>query len=203
MLDCYAITIDDVRDIFRADEQLSAELTAAASSAFPSHSRRSRGFWPLIRQSPTRVDPARPTTEDLTTMLSGGFIPPERMAASWELFRVLLAHRATEHLTIDIAARELDEAEFDLSRHGLDSHFSIRRLGERPLGIPLRAPAGRVCGYAKLVHVAETAAALRAVLEADDEESPIEASTREAADPLLGLCERAAEKGLDLVVLES
>lgn len=200
MLDLYAVGIDDVRDIFGADEQLAAELTAAAQEAFPPQApRRRQGFLPLRRRGPEfTVDPSRPTADDLSILLSGGYVAPERMLASWRLFHALLQHRSAAHVRVEIDDERLDDVEFDLARHGLDTFYSLRRLGERQLGIPLRGLEGAIAGYAKQVHVVETSRALRAVR---DEVGP---DTRATVDEFLSACDAVAtDSSLDLVVLQS
>ena len=194
MVDLYAIAIDDVRDIFGASPELAEELREAARTAFPPEKPRRRGFLPLIK--PEVVDIHRPSADDLSVLLSGGFVPPERMVPSWRLFHALLDHRAADHQAVEIAPGELDAIEFDLSRNGLDSHYSLRRLAARELGIPLRGIDGGLIGYAKHTHVVETAEALRAVLP------DVEPRTREVAEGFLVACDSAAaDKDLDLIVL--
>lgn len=196
MVDLYAISIDDVRDMFGADKQLAAELTQAARAAFPQPKHHRRGFLPLRRRGPElTVDPTRPTQSDLTALLAGGYIPPERMAASWRLFHALLTHRAAAHARVEASAEEFDAAEFDLSCKGLDSFYSLRRLGERQLAVPVHGGPDSLNGYAKHVHVVETLAALQAV-------SPlVEDSTRVVVEPVVEVCTVAAERGLDVVLL--
>lgn len=199
MVDFYAVGIDDVRDMFGADETLAAELTEVARAAFPEKPERRRGFLPLMRRAPgTVIDTAEPSRADLSILLSGGYVAPERMRASWRLFHVLLDHRSAAHIRCPLTTEELDEVEFDLARNGLDSHFSLRRLAERQLGIPLRNHEGHLTGYAKHVHVVETAGALREVI--DD----VEPETRRVVEEVLGMCDVvAADEHLDLVVVES
>lgn len=198
MAEFYAVRIDDVRDMFGADPALAEELTEAARIAFPQDRRRRRPFLPLMRRTPEfTVDPNMPTSEDLSILLAGGYVAPDRVLATWRLFRALLAYRATAGQAIDITAEAWEEAEFDLSRHGLDSHYSLRRLAERQLGIPLRPAEGELCGYAKHVHVVETVDALRAVRDV------VEPATQVLVDTVLGVCDVAAEHELDVVVVES
>lgn len=198
MVDLYAVSIDDVRAMFGADAGLAAELTGAAQAAFPAPTPRPRPFLPLMRRPREfRVDPAQPTREDLTRLLAGGFVPPERMAASWKLFRALLEHRAARHSHVEMDAHTLEAAEFDLARHGLDSYHCLRKLGERPLGIPLHGRPDAIDGYAKHVHVVGTRDALREVLPGVDD------ATRAIVEPVLEVCETAAERGLDVVTLTS
>ncbi|SDL43544.1 hypothetical protein [Tessaracoccus oleiagri] len=199
MVDFYAVAIDDVRDMFGADGDLAEELIAAARVAFPEEPHRRRAFLPLMRRAPEfTVANNRPTREDLSILLSGGYVSPERMRASWRLFHALLDHRSAAHITVDVTEEELERAEFDLARNGLDTYYSLRRLGERQLGIPLRGIEGHIDGYAKHVHVLETAAELRRVL------GDVEPETRRIVNEVLGMCDVvAADPRLDLVVLES
>lgn len=198
MVDLYAIAIDDVRDMFGADEALADELTRAAMGAFPDQRPRRRSFLPLTRRPPELVvDHTAPTRDDLSILLSGGYVDPDRMPATWRLFRALMEHRSSAHITVDVAPEAFEAAEFDLARAGLDTFYSLRRLGDRQLGVPLRGLEGRITGYAKHVHVIETAAALRAVI------ADVEPTTRGIVDQVLGMCDVVApDDRLDLVVLE-
>lgn len=198
MVDFHAVAIDDVRDLFGADERLAAEMRRVAAEAFPSEPGRRRPFLPLLRRPREfAVDPNRPTSDDLSILLSGGHVSPERTLPSWRLLRALLAHRAIATATVCTPSREWDGVEFELSRHGLDSHYALRRLGERQLGIPLRGVEGELNGYAKCVHVRETVAAWDAVWPLLAEEA------RALLQPVREVCRRAAGAGLDVVVVES
>ena len=196
MVEFYAVDIDDVRAMFGADATLAAELTAAARAAFPAPKRQRRWFSPLMRRSPEFiVDPSRPTQDDLSVLLAGGYVTPERMAATWSLFRALLEHRSAAHVSIDVSSEEWDSIEFDLARSGLDSYYSLRSLGERRLGIPLSGHPGELNGYSKHVHVVETLDALRQVLGEVGEQ------TREVVTQVIEVGEQAVRNELDLVVL--
>lgn len=198
MVDFHAVAIDDVRDIFGADAQLSAELSDVAARAFPAEPTKPRAFLPLLRRPRDfAVDPTRPTKDDLSILLSGGYVAPDRMLASLRLLHVFLEHRAAAHRSVDIPSSQWSSAEFDLARHGVDTHYSLRRLAERQIGIPLRGGDGDVNGYAKHVHVAETVAAWEPVV------GELAPGSRALLEPVLEVCRVAAERGLDVVVLES
>ncbi len=195
-----AIAIDDVRDFFRADETLGARLRSVAAKRFaPPAPRKRRLFAPLTRHDPNVVaDPSMPDGTDLTTMLSGGFVAPERLAPSWKLLTAWLEElsRASRSVVWDDAS--FNTLEWELARAGLNSDYSLRSLADRELGLPLRPLQGQVAGYAKHVHVVETYRALReAVARAE-----LGAADRAFMDPLLSVLKVAASSpDLDVVIV--
>lgn len=196
----YAIGIDDVRDIFGADDTLAERLRAVAAARLaPAAAPTKRGwFKPLQRRDPaTEVNPERPLRGDMEAILAGGYIAPDRLRQCWELLTIWLAELSRTHLELPWEPGSFDRVEWDLAAAGLNSDFSLRRLAERQLGIPLRPLEGQVVGYAKALHVAETANALAAALT--DPELPV--PTHQLAAPLLNLLQEAAGAGLGVVVV--
>ncbi len=196
--------IDQVRDIFGANDQLAGELREVAAKAFPAPHPRHSAFRPLMRRDRVlALSPDAPQAAELDLLLSGGFIPPERGPACWRLFEVFLAHLAHGRLTVLRDAALLDGVEFDLACAGLSSDFALRRLAERPLQIPLRPVAGRSAGYSKYRHAQETGLALRRVLaDPVDEQSGLTAETRAVVAPLADFLDALAP-GDDVIVLGS
>jgi hypothetical protein len=195
-----AIAIDDVRDIFGASPALAERLRASAAARFarPAPERRT---WlrPLMRRDPAfAVDPRAPSTPDVDALLAGGYIAPERVAPSWTILIGWLEElsAATRRVVWDAAAFE--RIEWNLARAGLNSDFSLRRLTDRDLGIPLRPLPGQTAGYAKHVHVVDTLAGLRTAFahpELTDED-------RTFLNPILEVLEVAAgQPHLDVVVV--
>lgn len=194
-----AISIDDVRDIFRASPSLAERLkaTAAARFAQPSPTKR-RWFGPVLHRDPDeRVDAAHPSQHDLDTLLAGSFIQADRQVPSWQLLIVFLEELAAASARVEWDPSLSDQIEFDLARAGLNSDYALRNLAERDLGIPLRPLPGQLAGYAKHVQVAETLAALGRVYARPE----VGAAVRAVVDPLIPVLETsAANPHLDLVV---
>lgn len=195
----YAIGIDDVRDIFGADDTLAERLRAVAAARFATDPPvRRTWFKPLRRRDPgTEVSPDRPLRGDMEALLAGGYIAPDRLPQCWALFTIWLEELSLAHLELPWEPESFDRAEWDLAAAGLNSDFSLRRLAERQLGVPLRPLEGQVVGYAKALHVAETADALAAALTDPELPEP----THALAAPLLDLLREAAGAGLGVVVV--
>lgn len=195
----FAMRIDDVRDIFGADPALAERLRAVAVARFaePQPARR-HWFKPMLRRDPdTEVRTDRPLRTDVDALLSGGYVEPDRLPAAWQILTAWLEDLSTAQTEVAWDSDRFDRVEWDLARAGLNSDYSLRRLADRQLGSPLRALPGQVVGYAKAVHVAETAAAVRDALQ--NPELPPE--TAAFVTPILEVLTVAADRGLDVVVV--
>lgn len=200
----FAISINDVRDIFGADPALAAHLRDMSAQQFvperPEKSLLSR-IGPLFsRQRTMEVDQRSPLSGDVESMLSGGHIPLDRLPQCWRLLLLWLDGLAAQRLTMTLNG--LENIEFELARAGLPSTFSLRSLATRDLGTPLRPLPEQVVGYSKHSHVVETGRQLRRV---HDDAAPEFRATMMSIEPLLGLVEGIAqrpEQALDLVVIQ-
>ncbi|MCG6568629.1 hypothetical protein [Tessaracoccus sp. ZS01] len=196
----YAISIDEVRDIFRAPVPLAERLRAVAAERFaaPQPSRR-HWFGPLMRRDPANeVDPSLPQRTDVDALLTGAYIPPDRMAPSWHLFQAWLDELSAARRDIPWDAETFDRVEWDLARGGLNSDYSLRSLADRQLAVPLRPLPGQVVGYAKRVHAVEALEDYRRVLtnpELSDE-------ARSWLQPVVEVLEAvASDERLDVAVV--
>lgn len=199
----FAVGIDAVRDIFRADDPLAAHLRGVAATRFPSRAVPAPGMLsrlgPLFRrQRATEVDPSQPLAGDVDAMLAGGFIAPDRSGACWRLLLAWLEDvgRAAHRLEFD----DIDDLEFDLARAGLPSQYSLRSLAGRPLGIPLQPLRGQVVGYCKHVQAVETLHALHRLTETTSSEfASVLTRTIGIQEALRAV---VIDPALDLVVIE-
>lgn len=201
----FAISIDDVRDIFGAEPSLAARLRDLAAAAFtPSRPQTTvlDRIGPLfLRHRTTEVDPRRPLTGDVEAILSGGHIPLDRLPQCWRLLVMWLENISAWHL--DVALNGLEKVEFELARAGLPSDFSLRSLAGRELGTPLRPQPEQVVGYSKHGHVVEAAHHLRMV---HDEAAAEFGATMASIESVLSLMEAIAlrpDQRLDLVVIQT
>lgn len=196
----YAISIDDVRDIFRAPEPLAERLRAVAAERFaePKPPRRS-WFGPLMRRDPaTEVDPSRPLRTDVDALLTGAYIGPDRTAQGWRILHAWMEELSAAHRSIAWDAEAFDRIEWDLAKCGLNSDYSLRSLAERQLGSPLRPLPGQVVGYAKRIHALEAIGEYRRVL-ANPECQP---ESHGWLEPIVEVLEAvAAGDGLDVAVV--
>lgn len=192
-----AVSIDDVRDIFRADEALAARLRALVAEKFsPGPAPRRRWFGPVLRHDDVRLDPSNPSRADVDAVLTGSFVAPDRLAQAWTLVATWVQAVAAASARVPWDLARTEQIEFDLARAGLNSDYALRNLAERDLGIPLRRLPDQIAGYAKHVQVVETLEALRAI-DARPEFTP---EAHAVVDQLLGVLDTAAnDPHLDLV----
>lgn len=197
----FAIRIDEVRDIFGAEPALASRLRKNAAASFPPPKKQSRGLLdllgPLTRHPASqRIAADLPLNSDVDALLAGGYLPPERLHAGWKLLLAWLTELSVAQSQLELA--DLDAVEFDLARCGLASEFSLRKLAERELGIPLRPLPEQLVGYTKELHVAETHSALTAVNSQELAEP-----TRQVLATLLPILATASQHQTDLVVVET
>ncbi|MFD0866055.1 hypothetical protein ACFQ06_09555, partial [Tessaracoccus lubricantis] len=126
---------------------------------------RRNWFGPLMRRDPaTEVDPRLPMRGDVDALLTGAYIPPDRMAQSWQVFLAWLDDLSAARREIPWDPAAFERVEWDLARCGLNSDYSLRSLADRQLAVPLRPLPGQVVGYAKRVHAVEALEDYRRVL---------------------------------------
>lgn len=183
----YAIGIDELRDVFSGSPDVAANLRSVALAAFPAPPRHSptgmlSKLGPLFRRPPEApvIRPGVPTEHDLLAVVSGRFIPPERVPAAWALVRAYLEAQSWGSLPLELSQRQLDELEFDLAKAGMSSAYGLRKLFVDPLGVPLNTPPGMVAGF---VHAERVDDWRRAWDEAAAQlEGPNQALARSVAD---------------------
>lgn len=199
----FAVGIDTVRDIFGADEKLAERLRAVLTREFAPTNPKAPGLLgklgPLFKRAPeTEVNAALPLPADADALLSGGYIKPDRLAQCWEVMLIWLAELSAGH--VDVSFEDADALEFDLARSGLSSEFSLRRLAERELGIPLRPLPRQVVGYSRNLHAQETHTALKRVLRESGDS--LQAETLAVVQPLMDLLETTtSHESLDIVAI--
>ncbi|WP_420174236.1 hypothetical protein [Luteococcus sp. OSA5] len=167
----YAISINEVRDMFGATPQVAGQLRKIASETFrvepPERSPGMLGLLgPLWRRSPEApvVPHDTPLPSDIETVLAGRFVAPERLEVCWRLVDVWLSARCLGEHRMQRTAQQVDQLEFELTRAGLPSQFGIGKLMALDAQLPLRPRPGMKVGYCKHAHVIASARALQAVL---------------------------------------
>lgn len=200
----HGIGIDAVRDIFGAQGEHATRLRGILAERLAPPRQTSGGLLdrigPLFRRAPrTEVDPRRPLAGDVDALLAGEFIPPERLPQAWQLFSVLLDELA--HTSATLSCTDFDAIEFDLARNGLSSEFSLRRLAEREVGVPLRPLPGQVFGYSRHLQAVETRTALYQMQAHPQDQTSLEPATVEVTGPLLRFLDAVADSGEDVDVL--
>lgn len=193
----FAIAIDDVRDIFGAHADLAERLRDVAATRFAPPVRKRSFFRPLLTRDPALgVDPALPSRRDVDALLAGGYIEPERLPQSWAIFTAWLEELSSAAVRADWDAAQFERIEWNLATAGLSSDFSLRRLAERPLGVPLHPLPGQLTGYCKHVHAVDTLHALTATLANPKVSDEAARLARQVSEVL-----RATGSALDVVVV--
>lgn len=177
----HAISIDEVRDIFGADEALAHRLRECARARFSVPAPRSRGRLFSRLRPVTTVDPdapvlppGHPTPGDVSDLLAGRYVPPERLSRCWRVLDLWLHELSWGTSSLALGPDEIDDLEFDLARAGLPSELSLRHLFAGDPQIPLRPAPDMRTGYARSAHVTATLAGLRAVSgRVDERHQPI------------------------------
>ncbi len=161
----FAVSIDEVREIFAAPPEVAERLRAAAAPLFASPPKPRFGLLeklgPLFNKPllppPASIDP-QPTDAD--TILTGKFVPPDRIPAAWQLLRAWFAELSWGQFELNITDAEIDEWDFDLARAGMSSQYGIGKMLNEELGLPLRPVPGLATGYVKHHHALNATAAL-------------------------------------------
>lgn len=193
----HAISIDEVRDIFGADDALADRLRECARAKFSVPAPRRRGLWsrlvPLTRTDPDApvLPPGFPTPGDVEDLLAGRYAPPERLSRCWRVLDLCLCELSWGTTSLSLGPDEIDDLEFVLARAGLPSELSLRRLLSGDPQIPLRPAPDMRTGYARSAHVAATHEALSAVAARVDEQHT--AMVEQLVDFLAQFCEWSAE----------
>ncbi len=197
-----AISIDDVRDIFGAAPDVADALRTSAATRPGAPQQQGRGWLrPLLKRDRTlEVDVAAPSKQDIETLLAGAHIPPDRMVPSWRILTGWVEDLAARSSRVPWDQAAFDALEWNLARAGLNSDYSLRRLADRDLGIPLHPLTGQVAGYAKHVHAVETLAQLRAV-----EPNPeLDSTDRRLLAPIMEVLDAVAtDPRLDIVTIST
>lgn len=164
----FAIGIDEVRDMVGAPPETAAVLRGLAAARFDPSPPPSPGLLgklgPLFARA---VDapvtrPDQPTRADVDTLLSGRFVAPDRLPATWTLLEAWLEALAWGTWSTELDETALAEIDFDLARAGVPARYGVRDLMQGMLGLALHPSPGLVAGYCRLAHALATADAWRA-----------------------------------------
>lgn len=167
----YAIGIDEVRDTFGADPQLRAQLREIADRAFtPEPVKHAQPVGLLGKLGPLFKRPidqpviphGTPTPADFETLVTGQWVPPDRLAPTWRLFECLVRGRAwgSTHLAIDEGM--LNRIDFELTRAGSPSHLGLGALVHTDARVGLTPMPGTTINYRMHPQTIATADALAA-----------------------------------------
>ena len=201
---CWAIGIDEVREMFAASPTLSARLLELAEPAFPvPPSPPPRPgllgkLGPLLRRPPDApvVTPGSPTRLDAESLVRGRFVPQSRLEPAWVLVERWLDDLAWSHARFELTDHELDSLDFDLARAGVVSQHGVRHLWGRDARLTLRPLPGAQVGYLRY----QNALALaddwaRALPQLEGDAARTAAEVTAFLDGLRGAADAASEAG--------
>jgi hypothetical protein len=149
----WAIGIDQVRSIFSADPATADRLRDAANQRFGVTTTPQRGLLgrlgPFLRGGgdPAAPRPGVPTSEDVEDLLAGRFVPPPRLAQSWNLLEFWLGTLAVGSGEWPLTESGLTELDFDLARAQVPSRYAIADLFKANLGLSLTRCPGLAAGW--------------------------------------------------------
>lgn len=151
----YAIGIDEVRDLFGAPGEAVERLREQVRTALaPQHPAERGGgllskLGPIFRRVPGApvLDPDDPVPEDVDRLLTGGYVPADRNAATWRVLEILIKANAWGHTGLAMTGEQLDDLDFTLAGGGVHSAAGLRHLLTRPTHLPLIPPPGLLVGY--------------------------------------------------------
>lgn len=181
----YAISIDEVRDIFRATEDTARTLRGLAAERFATTAPAAPGLLgklgPVLRRPPDApvVRPGVPSGSDVDTLLAGRYVAPHRLGACWTLLEAWLDVLAWGAVGREVTETQLNNFDFDLACSEVPARYGLRSLLKSDLGIALLPCPGLAAGWAPLAHAQEMAAAWRPAV------SRLQPEHREAAVALL------------------
>ena len=166
----YAVTIDEVRGIFGADQLLAARLRATAARRFAADAPAAVGLLgklgPAFRRPPDApiTRPDVPTAAEVDALLASRYLPPDRLGAAWVLLLAWLDELAPHALTLQVTAQQLSDFDFDLTCAGVPSRLGLTDLLKMGLGIPLAPGPGWAAGWVPAERAASIAPSWRACL---------------------------------------
>ncbi|MCE1173297.1 MAG: hypothetical protein LWW77_01660 [Propionibacteriales bacterium] len=189
-LKLWAIGIDEVRAIFRAEPELADRLRDAARERFGTSGQRQPGLLgklgPFLRNGgdPAAPRPGVPNAEDVENLLSGRFVPPHRLVEAWNLLEFWLDTLAAGAGRWPLTEGGLNEFDFDLVRAEVPARYGISELFKAGLGVSLTRCGGLAAGWVNGSHAQAMRAAWSPALT---ELSP---AHREFAEPVIAFLDQ-------------
>ncbi|PKQ32228.1 MAG: hypothetical protein CVT62_04180 [Actinobacteria bacterium HGW-Actinobacteria-2] len=157
-LKLWAISIDEVRSIFRAEPPLADQLRQAARERFGTSGQQQPGLLgklgPFLRNGgdPAAPRPGVPNAEDVDNLLSGRFVPPHRLVEAWNLLDFWLDTLAAGSGRWPLTEGGLNEFDFDLVRAEVSARYGLSELFKANLGISLTRCGGLAAGWVSGSH---------------------------------------------------
>lgn len=181
----YALGIEELRGLYGAPPGRAEEFREAAARAFaPRPERAPAGLLsrlgPIFKRPPAApvLSPTQPTRADVDTLLTGTYLPPERMGATWRVVEALAQHLAWGSARLTLTPQLMDEIDFALVRGGAPAALGLRHLLQSGTGMNLLAVQGLTVGWHPHDRARVLAQAYRTAaseLEDDDQRAAVSA----------------------------
>jgi hypothetical protein len=150
----YAIGIDELRGVIGAPPEQVPTLRAICARAFtPTADQQPRSrlyrLGPLFRRHPEApvISPTDPEPHDVDVLLSGGYVPHDRVGASWRILEALTQGLAWGSTRLTLTDQTLDELDFALARGGVSAAVGLRHLLSSSPSITLLPVEGLTVGW--------------------------------------------------------
>ena len=132
----YALGIEEMRGIYGAPPAQAEHLRGIAARSFappPAVETRTgllSKLGPIFRRPPNApvVSPTQPTPQDVDTLLTGAYVPPDRTGATWRVVETLVSQIAWGSTLMGLTPQALDDLDFALARGGVSAAVGLRHL---------------------------------------------------------------------------
>ncbi|MFV0405600.1 MAG: hypothetical protein ACK5LN_02050 [Propioniciclava sp.] len=168
----HAVGIDEFRELFSADQDVTQALRSWAAAAYPPPPPSEKSGWldrlgPMTRKNPHPpvIRPDIPSGHDLEDIVHGRDVPPARLPAAWALVDLWLQQMAWSSVTLPLT-EPLEGIDFAASLAGVPAERGIGRLLNHQLALPLRDAPGQRSGYVRGSHAAAMATSWAAAMPA-------------------------------------
>jgi hypothetical protein len=167
----YAIGIEEVHDMFGAPPELAERLRAQADAALAPPPATERSGWlsrlgPIFRRVPGApvLSPDDPRPADLERILTGDYVPADRILVTWQLLELLIKENSWGTTRLWLEREQLDTLDFALARGGVHAAAGLWHLLHNQTELPLFPPQGTLIGYHPFDQVAWMADSYRAAM---------------------------------------
>lgn len=151
----YAIGIEEVRGMFGAapyEQSRLREVAAKALAPAPEAARRGgliTKLGPIFKRPPAAVvlSPTQPVPTDVDALLTGAYVPPDRVGATWRVLETLVAGTAWGATLMTLTPESLDDLDFALARGGVTSSVGLRHLLNSNASLNLLPVRGLTVGW--------------------------------------------------------
>ena len=172
VLRLYAIGIDEVRGMFGAPPEDAERLRLQAQAALTPPKTEQRvsllsKLGPIFKRVPGTpvLDPDEPSLHDVEVLISGGYVPAERVPATWRALETLVRENSWGSTRLWLRAEQLDDLDFALARGQVSSAYGLRHLLNTSAQLSLLPVRGSCVGSHRYDTARAMADAYRAAIE--------------------------------------